>query len=242
MTHLTDTPQPESHLRSLSTALCLTLVLGAASCGSDNSGDKADAASCPPTTGRYLPLVDGASWTHRITDPTDGTISVKTQIVGPIEDLGGDKAGIMAYKLTTTKYGGIVVSWQEDTGDRILRHREVDMAGNIQADEIFQPYKLRIDETAAHTAPGASWVETYDEITDPTGPTPPTTTSKSETWTVEAVDEPVTVPAGTFCALRVRKVSMANATKIYWFVRGLGKVKEWGDRDRLEELTEYTLP
>jgi hypothetical protein len=213
-------------------------------CGSDSGGGVDAAVVECPSAGRYLPLATGMSWTFRTTNKTDGIIGVKTQTVGALEDVGGSKAGTMAYRLTTTKTGGTVVSWQEDTGDRILRHREQDMAGGSQSDEIYDPYKLRIDETAAHTAMDASWVETYDEIATPAGTTVPTTTPKTETWTVEAVDEQVTVPVGTFCALRVRKVSaadVAGSDKTYWFVRGVGKVKEEGV-DRLEQLTEFSAP
>ncbi|HUH00402.1 MAG TPA: hypothetical protein VML75_00325 [Kofleriaceae bacterium] len=222
-------------------SLTLSVVAG---CGS-NGGDSVDAATLEcPTTGRYFPVVPGTVWTFRTTDLGDGTIEVKTQAVGALEDVGGTKAGTMAYRMTTTKPGGMVVSWQEDTGDRILRHREQDMAGSGQSDEIYDPHKLRVDETAAHTALDATWTETYDEISTPIGSTIATTTSKTETWTVEAVDEEVTVPAGTFCALRVRKVvtsDPAASAKTYWFVRGIGKVKEEGD-SRLEQLTEYSAP
>lgn len=223
----------------------LSLMLGAAGCGSDNGGGEVDADTVDcPSTGRFMPLATGMSWNFRVTNRTDGTIGVKTQTVGALEDVGGSKAGTMAYRLTTTKTGGSVVSWQEDVGERIIRHREQDMAGGTQGDEIYDPYKLRVDETEAHTAVDASWTESYDETATPAGSTVSTTTPKTETWTVEAVDEQVTVPAGTFCALRVRKVSaadVAGSDKTYWFVRGVGKVKE-ETADRLEELTEYSAP
>lgn len=233
-------------MRSLTflAAASFLALTSAAACGDDGgAGPDASPLVCP-TEGGYFPLAEGTSWTFRITDKSDGTIAVKTQTVGALEDVGGGKAGTQAHRLTTTKTGGMVVSWQAETGDAIVRHREQDMAGGTMTDETYDPYKLRVDESAAHTALDATWDEVYDEISTPLGGGTPVTTPKTETWTVEGVDEEVTVPAGTFCALRVRKVSMADVAgsdKTYWFVRGIGKVKEEG-ADRLEQLTEYTLP
>ena len=68
-----------------------------------------------------------------------------------------------------------------------------------------------------------------------------TTKDKSDQWTVEALDESVTVPAGTFTALRVYRVGEEDgqASKRYWFVKGVGKVKEVGKQT--EELMSYEL-
>jgi hypothetical protein len=86
---------------------------------------------------------------------------------------------------------------------------------------------------------GATWTTAYTEVeVDPVVGT--TTTSKDETWIVEGVDEAVTVPAGTFNALRVRKTTSGAADKTYWFVKGVGKVKEQGEQ--LEDLTAYSIP
>jgi hypothetical protein len=84
---------------------------------------------------------------------------------------------------------------------------------------------------------GAEWVEAYRETKLPVGLTP-TTTHSTERWRVVAADEAVEVPAGTFQALVVEKISGA-AAKRYWFVSGIGKVKETGTQT--EELTDYEL-
>jgi hypothetical protein len=56
---------------------------------------------------------------------------------------------------------------------------------------------------------------------------------------VVAVEEMVTVPAGTFSAVVIEKVG-GTSTKRYWFARGVGKVKEQSGT-QVEELTEYKL-
>ena len=222
--------------RSACRALC-AFVLPAAmlvACAADD----APPVDCP-SEGRYLELTPGASWTYRVTD-VDG-VTEKTQTVGALEDVGGTKAGTMAYRLTTTKAGGSVVSWQEDRGDSVRRHKELDMAGGSQTTELYEPYRTRIDEAAAHVANGASWGEGYTEVvTDASSMT--TSTAKTEQWRIAAVDETVTVPAGTFCALRVGRTSTTagggGSDKTFWFARGIGKVKEVG-LGQTEELVAH---
>ena len=60
-----------------------------------------------------------------------------------------------------------------------------------------------------------------------------------DTWRVVALDEMVTVPAGTFSAVVIEKVG-GTSTKRYWFARGVGKVKEQSGT-QLEELKSYML-
>jgi hypothetical protein len=212
------------------------LVTALAGCAIEPAPEPPMIDECP-TSGRYMELRTGASWTYQI----DGE-DEKTQTVGALETMDGDKLGVQAFRVETEKAGGSVVSWQEDTGDAILRHRETDMAGSTATDEIYEPYRTRISEVEEHLQPGATWTEAYVEyLTDlDTGET--TTVDKVERWEVIAVDAAVRVPAGDFCALQVRRTSTVGGSdgsdKTYWFARGVGKIKEIGD-DRTEELVDW---
>jgi hypothetical protein len=227
--------------------VCSVLFVGLLlpACGDDAqtvTGDGGtDAAACTTARAdRYLPLAVGATWTFRVT-PLTGTAVTKTSTVEAIEDVGGSKAGISAFRVRTGKIDGATVSWQEDRCTSITRHREktFDLANLQQVDTFYVPDKIRIDETAAHVALGATWPVTYSEVTtDAANVT--TMIAKDETWTVEAIAESVTVPAGTFTALKLHKVTSGAADKRFWFVKGVGKVKETGDQT--EELMSYTLP
>jgi hypothetical protein len=223
------------------------LVLAACGGGADAPPDAAQIDECP-TTGRYMELATGSSWTYQVDD--GGGTETKTQTVGPLEDVGGAKAGVTAFRMTTTRSAGEVVSWQEDTGTAILRHREQDLAGTTTTDEIYEPHKTRLDESPDHLVAGATWAEDYSEeitATD-TSTVPPTVTTdtvaKRDNWEVVAVDEVVVVPAGAFCTLHLKRTSTANgaggSVKHYYFARGVGKVREAGG-NQTEELSDYAL-
>ncbi|MBP9203952.1 MAG: hypothetical protein KBG28_08330 [Kofleriaceae bacterium] len=229
----------------LSTALALPVafLLG---CGGDDGVVTPDApanVNCP-TTGRYLPLATGNSWTYQVTDVGTGAMESKTQTVGAVEDVGGVKAGTMAFRVSTTKVGGAVTSWQQDTGEAIVRHRETDAAGAQMTEEVYTPSKLRVDESAAHTAMGATWTITYDEAVTNTATNMTVTVGKTENWRVEMVDDVITVGAGSYCALRVGRTSSSaggsTSDKVFWFVRGVGKIREQGT-DQIEDLQSFTV-
>lgn len=187
-----------------------------------------------------MPLATGNTWTFRVVDPE---VSTKTQTVGDLEDVGGMHAGTQAFRMTTTKPNGEVLSWQADTGTGVVRYAEQDNSGTNTTAEEYTPFRTRVDESDLHTAQGAMWTEDYTEHVSENGGAV-TTTSKSETWTVMAVDELVTVPAGEFCALHLRRTSTAGgidgSDKSYWFVRGVGKVKEVS-AGRTETLESYDV-
>ncbi len=228
--------------------VCAVAAVAACGSGADDDGvlPGPDASGCEEAAdGRYFPLVDGARWTYIVTDLRDGTKASKSQTVGAIEDVGGAKAGVQAHRVTTTKAGGTVVSWQEDTGTAVIRHRELDMAGGTQTDEIYTPHKLRMDDSAARTSLGATYHEDYEEIATDLSTSAMTTTTKGEDWIVEVVGELATVPAGDFCTIRIRRQATANGSpssdKRYWFARGVGKVRE-ESADRREELADVQIP
>jgi hypothetical protein len=215
-------------------------------CGDDAPSD-VDAS--PPVecatalSERFLPLSVGISWTYDVTDlSAPGLPSVqKDNSVEAYEDIGGRKAGTMAFRLRTEKDNGYTLSWQEDRCTSVVRHREqsYDSAGLMESDQFYMPAKLRVDEGTEHMVPGASWTVSYQEVeVDPVAGE--TTVSKDETWSVVAVGESVTVPAGTFSTLHVRKVTSGDADKQFWFAAGVGKIKEEGEQR--EELRAFTQP
>jgi hypothetical protein len=222
-------------------ALLLLVLVG---CGSEVAVavDAGTADAIPPGE-RYLPLAVGSTWTWHVTpDLGGGTPYDKTSTVEALEQVPGAPAGTMAYRVRTVAPDGDTVSWQQDTGAAIRRlfERNFTAAQVLTSEQTYVPYKLRLDESNARLAVGASWVETYTEIaTDPTtGAT--MTRSKSETWTVESLADPIVVGAGSYSCLRVHRVGsdVGASDKTYWFAHGVGKIKEAGNQT--EELSSYT--
>ena len=149
-------------------------------------------------------------------------------------------ASVMAYRVTSDKGDDITISWQATVGNKVVRYREQAFhlaTGDLELEEHWDPYKLRVDWTAEHLQEDVPWVEDYDETKLPVGATP-TTTSVTDTWTVLSLSERVTVPAGDFDAIKISKVS-ATSSKLYWFVPGVGKVKETGGQ--VEALQSYAV-
>jgi len=231
----------------LASLACLLLF----GCGSvdtkpDEPGD-GGAGSGPRPEGSLLPWAVGNKWTYQVTEA--GVVTLKTTTIGEIEEVGGDgpNAKLMAFHVTTAKGTDSkdhTESWQapsEDEPERIVRFREQSFdatSGALELEESWEPHKLHIDGTAERTVTGASWLESYSETKLAVGFSP-TTHDARDRWTVLDDDETVEVPAGTFeHALHLQKVG-GSSTKEYWYVPGVGKVKETGGQT--EELTDYKL-
>lgn len=234
---------------ALASALAAATALATAACGTGDPGTPgttptASPTATAPTEGRLLPLAVGATWTYRVTDPATGEVADKSNTVEALENVGGEKDGIQAYRVRTEKLNGVTVSWQEDLGNAIVRHREQAFRadGSMKTEDWYLPGKLRVDESETHLEPGATWTETYSERVIDGDDGTITMVEKSETWTVEAVDEEVTVPAGTFRCVRLRRVGDSDgaSVKTWWFAPGVGKVKETGGQT--EELVDWVLP
>lgn len=206
-----------------------------------NSGD-------PKPEGPLLPWAVGNTWSYNVTDT--GVTSLKTTTIGELELVGGDgpHADVMAYHVTTAKGTDLndhTESWQmpsADNPDRIIRLREQSFdasSGKLELDEYWDPGKLHIDGSAEHTVAGASWLELYEE-TKVAVMLAPTTHTARDLWSVIGDDETVVVPAGTFeHAIHFQKAGGSDIAKNYWYLRGVGKLKETGSQT--EELTEYHL-
>jgi hypothetical protein len=210
----------------------------------DDAGPQGGNSGSPDAAlGSYLPWQEGNTWTYRVTE--SGVVSTKVTTVGALEPVGGTgpNADVEANKVTTSKgMGGmdLTVSWQLQVGDRVLRYREQAFSagtGDLELDEHWDPHKIHFDGSPEHTVAGATWLEEYQETKLPVGGAPETMTARDR-WTVIAVDEEVTVPAGTFSALVLTKAG-GTALKTYYYVRGVGKVKEEGTQT--EELQSFEV-
>jgi len=153
------------------------------------------------------------------------------------------KTSVMAWRLrTVVPSSQTQLTWQEETASAIVRHRDdvYDLDGGLNNFSLYTPGKLRTKTSAADTMTGATWVETFTEVNTATGSNP-TSNTRTLDWQVVNGAESVTVPAGTFTAVHIRKLNNGSPDKDYWFVRGVGKVKETAaGSGRVELLTAHT--
>jgi hypothetical protein len=214
--------------------------------GGSGGGPAIDASSIPATTGPYQPLVLNATWAFHVNDK--GVQYDKTSVVEAMEDLGGPKAGTMGFRVKETFPSQTQLTWYAQSGQMVVRYHDQALDLNVppalKSEDWYDPYRLRVDETPAHLVAGATWTVTFaDTHTSRSKPT--ATTSVTEAWTVDAVDDPVAVPAGTWLALKITHQDPTSTTgtmKTYWFVRGVGKVREETDAGHIEELTSFNIP
>lgn len=189
------------------------------------------------------PLTVGSTWTYRITD-SDGVLGEKTVTATGEELVGGDgpHAADTAVKLVSDRGKELTYSWVHGNGERVVRFREqvLDAAtGAVKTETVYDPERLIADVSSERRSAGASWLEVFGErATDLEDGTPTASSETRESWQVLSAAEEVTVPAGTFIAIVLQKSSAAKA-KQYWFVPGIGKVKESGGQ--LEELASYAI-
>jgi hypothetical protein len=226
-------------LRLASLAVSGLLALTAA-CEEDNNTSDTDAA-VEETEGSFLPWAEGNSWTYRVTN--NGEVSTKVTTIEAEEQIGGSgpNADKRAFRVVTRKGAeDETVSWQGVEGDKVVRYREQSFhagTGDLEQEEHWDPYKLHFDGSKEHTEAGADWLEKYVETKIADGK-PDETAEARDRWNVDAPSVDVEVPAGKFRAVVVRKAS-GGTLKTYWYVRGVGKVKETGGQT--EELLEYKV-
>ena len=233
-------------------ALAMVLVTGCGStdpgpggaAGSPGTGGTTGAggATGAPTGGPYQPLAVNAMWAYQVNDR--GVAYEETNVVEALEDMGGTKAGTMAYRMRESLPNETQLTWYQTAANMTLRHHEqaLDAAGAMKSESWFSPYRLRLDENAAHVTDGATWTTTFTE-NHTSRSKPPSQTSKTETWLVLAANETIVVPAGTFTTLRVSRTDQTDGSiKTYWFARGVGKVKEVTETGHTEELSRYSIP
>lgn len=230
-------------------AFALLAVPAFLACGSidPQAGDGSGGESGAGPEGSLLPWAVGNSWRYRVTK--DGEVSEKTTTIGELERIAGSGpyADELAHHVTTAK--GVdgrdhTESWQSpdaDNPERIVRYREQSfgaMTGALQLEEHWEPAKLHVDGSAERTVAGASWLEAYEETKLEVGFSP-TSHEVREVWTVLSDDETLEVPKGTFTHVLHLQKAGGGSTKEYWYLRGVGKLKETGAQT--EELEDYTL-
>jgi hypothetical protein len=219
-----------------------TLAILITGCGG-SGGAPASTAGASGASSNYLPLAVGASWTYAVTAASgasgQGTITVEAMESAP----GAGQPGLRVHSVLLD---GGTIAWEQISGTGVVRleEQQLNQTGGVLVDKQYAPPIFVLDESASHLVSGATWTETYTE----TKSTKPKPSKETTVWTVEAVGETVTVPAGTYSCLRVRRNHTSSKTPsdtMSWYAAGVGKVKETGAgqfNDQTLELSAVTMP
>jgi hypothetical protein len=222
--------------------VCCGLGCGFAPADGANPGPGGTDAGPTPVADQWMPLAIGQVWSYQIHDGLSNTDGVGDLTVETFEAVGSRAAGTMAFRQREVLLGGAYnLQWEDRSATQARKYREQDHdgSGGIISDLYYTPDRLRMDYSPANIVNGAAYEDVYAETDATTG----TEKSKIEYWTVVSADEVVTVPAGTFHAVHVHHMGnkATSATKEYWFVKGLGKIKETtSDTGDHEELISFT--
>jgi hypothetical protein len=230
--------------RNLSLALVpIALLVGCGSTdpstpdGGGGGGGDGGNGGCRLAVGPLLPWKVGHKWTYKVTQL--GVDSQKITTIEPLEPVGGTgpNSAKMANRVVTKKGAADqTISWQAPDGDKVVRYREQSFSttGQLELEEHWNPYKLHVDATADHMADGKAWTEEYQETKRPVGGVEATTTAMDR-WSVLAACEPIEVLGQSWNAIKLTK--FGGDLKTYWYVPGVGKVKETGGQT--EELVKF---
>jgi hypothetical protein len=210
------------------------------------SSEVAPSAQAPSNQGSanlcdnpYLPVVEGATWSYNLTTSSGSKISTDT-----ITDVGND-----AFLVETNQASlNFVVTWsctpeglnwlQSDGGMFSAVFQSGGTVETLSSSGVFLP---------ANVQPGDTWTTTEEIHVVGLG--------LDETFTVTAAFnavgmETVTVPAGTFNALRI-DITMSNSSQTLpvtlegssWVVEGIGQVKNVANNPSFDlEMTSFSIP
>jgi len=192
----------------------------------------------------YLPLEVGAVWRYAITRDDgrrgEGVVSVDGV------DHGGSHGGVAEYRIREELLDGTIWTWEQREATRVaLEQEEIDdRAGDVVDERSFDPPITVIDERPDRLAVGAAWPEAFI-TTAPNAKGHPKSKRADAKWQVEAVTDQLSVPAGTFTCLRLRRSQKHHAPLISWYAKGVGLVKQEGAGplgDQTLTLTATRLP
>jgi hypothetical protein len=207
--------------------------------GGDGDGDM----EANPLEDSLYPLADGAQW-HYLVKTTGG------QILGMDITQANEFVweGKQAFELVDEPDDD--GEWNSSVivrdGDLVLRvHREeMDNFGTTAIID-YDPGFIRVSE--AWTMVGAPQEFLYDRTAYDGEGQNPVVEARGHTFEVLAVDEEITVPAGTFNCIKVERVrtlgAEAGALAWFWYAPGIGKIREERPLEmEVEELVSVSIP
>lgn len=181
----------------------------------------------PHPAASYLPLEVGAVWRYAIT--TDGGRRGTGTVSVDGVDYGGSNGAVPEYRVREELPDETIWTWDDREAGRVAREQEEvdDTTGTVLAEETFDPPLTVLDERTDRLTAGNRWPEVF-LATTPNAKGRPKSKRAEVKWEVEAVADPVEVPAGTFSCLRVRRTWKHHPPLVSWYAKGVGLVRQTG--------------
>jgi hypothetical protein len=208
----------------------------------DTGADTGDPVPDPNATSLY-PLADGAKWSYVVKTTGGQILGMDVTESNEFEWEGEPAFELVDEPNDDGEWNSSVLIRQ---GDLVMRvHREeMDNVGTTAIID-YDPGFVRVSE--AWTVVGPPHEYFYDRTSYDGNGLNPAVEARGHTFEVLAVDEQVTVPAGTFDCVKVERVrtlgAEAGALAWYWYAPGVGKVREERPLEmEIEELASVSIP
>jgi hypothetical protein len=200
----------------------------------------------------YHPLADGAWWDYQHSDWTERVTMAATTFDGSpaflMTDSPNPKDSLRSDSVVVERDGRVLrVSKQEYLAPP---EGEPTLASSVDYGAGF----TRFDENWALQPVGFRETPEYQRIETPPGEAPRPAEARRHTFEVIDLSAEVQTAAGTFDCIQIQRtkdwqaeeegVDLSDAqTKMFWFARGVGKVRELNlDTGKAELLTAYSIP
>jgi hypothetical protein len=202
--------------------MCVAAAL--AGCGGGGGG-------LPPSQASYFPLAEANVWSYQLVFHTSGGVKPAAEVgrrlyrtfpaLAPAAEMRTG-AALKAIDQASTVLGSEILGgkdyWAVEAkrlpdGQSVVQHMRMDETG-LYAHREVDGQTSDICLLKLPPAVGDSWTVPGDDRV---------------VFTTEAIDDPVTVPAGTFNCVRVRQVDSTYETSytiLAWFAYGVGLVQD----------------
>ena len=257
-------PYSESPMNAMPRVLVPTfalslLVLGSVACNQaappgteseetaeEESGvDKSGVTDSEENQSLY-PLVNNSRWVYNAKTTQGQVLGMEN-----VSLIAMQWNGLDAWKLTDEadengEWTESILVRQEAEVLRVYKEEHGDLG--ITAYVYYDPGFLRADDDWLDAAVDSYEERLYDRTEyDNPDMLNPMHEARGHAYRILALDETVTVPAGTFECVKVERIrtigGAAGERVIHWYAPGIGKVREERPADsRIEELAEVSIP
>jgi len=208
----------------------------------------------PPATtlAPYQPLADGAWWDYQHADWVEKVTLSASNWDGEsafiMSASPNPKDGVRSDATLVARDGRVSRVFKQEY--LVGPNAEATLKDSVDYGAGF----TRFDESWAQQAVGFEETPEYERVETPAGGTAKPAEARRHTFRILSLSEQVSTPLGNFDCIEIRRtkdwqaeeqgLDAADAQpKLFWFARGVGKVRELNlDSGKGELLTDYFLP